>query len=168
MLSLERARAAHARRSDVESPRRDFWVRVARDAYGGDPSRRTAHLTAMHLVAPATFDASANPTAAEFREFYERATGGRWSDALSRVRALARDVLAAGAARCPGFATAAAEGPPRRAAVYGIDVLFDRAWTPVLLEVQFDPVPKPGLDGAALLAGLLLDDDATSDDLFGD
>ena len=147
---------------------RDFWVRVARDAYGGDPSRRTAHLTAMHLVAPATFDASANPTAAEFREFYERATGGRWSDAVARVRALARDVLAAGAARCPGFSTAAAEGPPRRAAVYGIDVLFDRAWTPVLLEVQFDPVPKPGLDGAALLAGLLLDDDATSDDLFGD
>ncbi|KAH8077551.1 ATP binding protein [Aureococcus anophagefferens] len=146
---------------------RDFWVR-SRDAYGGDPSRRTAHLTAMHLVAPATFDASANPTAAEFREFYERETGGRWSDALGRVRALARDVLAAGAARCPGFSTAAAEGPPRRAAVYGIDVLFDREWTPVLLEVQFDPVPKPGLDGAALLAGLLLDDDATSDDLFGD
>jgi len=76
-----------------------------------------------------------------------------WAAVLSRVRSLARDVVAAAAARCPGFRTAG-DGP-RRVACYGLDVLFDRDWVPVLLEVQFDPVPKPGFEFADLEDALL-------------
>ena len=87
----------------------DFWVRVARDAYGtaAPPHRRTAHLTAMHLVAPSTFDASLNPTAADFRAHVDATAPCSWAQVSRRVRAMAAD------ARGPRFTTAAAPSGSR-------------------------------------------------------
>jgi len=45
------------------------------------------------------------------------------------------------------------------AAIYGFDVMFDGAWRPHLLEVQFDPSCKEGFSAAEALGCLLLGED---------
>ncbi len=113
---------------------RECYVRVANRAYDAGSARLgdfQTHFTSMRQRGFAEEAVSEADLAAEFT-----AQGHNWAAARDATRAMIRSLLAAAARTIGAF--------PRGRALYGIDVMFDAAARPMLLEVTFCPgVERP-------------------------